>query len=98
MKVIDKYLLPIIAATLILAGALRLALMPAFRFSNAVWALLCIPIAAVALLVCDFVRYRTRASLWIFAVVLLAAAILSKHFCIALGVVLLGIWIYNVAQ
>src|SRR5262249_45763820 len=98
MKEIDKYLLPIMAAALILTGAFRFALLPAFHFSDAGWALLCIPIAAVALLVCDFVRYRTHVSLWLFVVPLLAAAVLSKHFCIALGVVLLGIWIYNVVQ
>src|SRR5579872_5371904 len=92
---IDKYILPIAATTLIVVAAFRFARMPVFATRDALWTVASIPLAAVALGVCDFLRYRTRASLWIFTIALLAIAIVSKPFSMGLGVVLRGIWIFT---
>lgn len=91
----EDYLLPAIALALILAGAGRFLWTWKFSPRDTIWILVDIPIAAASLALCDFLRFQTRLPLWLFAILLLAAAIVSAHFSIGLGIILAGLWIFN---
>ncbi len=90
------YLLPGIALVLFLVGAGRFFWTWKFAAKDIIWTLINLPVAAVSLALSDFLHFKTRLPLWLFGILLLAAAILSPHFSVALGVVIVLLWIYTV--
>ena len=92
---IGDYALPFAAVVLVVAGLVRFLLARRFGLSDAVWILVDVPLAALLLLVADYVHFHARINVLVFLMVFLLLAISSSAFSVGLGIVLLGIWIYN---
>ena len=82
-------------AGLVVAGLVRFLLARRFGLSDAVWILVDVPLAALLLLVADYVHFHTRINVLVFLMVFLLLAISSSAFSVGLGIVLMGTWIYN---
>src|SRR5437588_6428522 len=92
---IGDYALPFAAVVLVVAGAVRFLLARKFGLSDAVWILVDVPLAALLLLVADYVHFHTRINMLVLLMVFLLLAISSSAFSIGLGIVLMGVWIFN---
>ena len=53
------------------------------------------PVSFVLLLVCDYVHFRTRITVSLFLFLFFMLIVCSAHFSVAMGIVVLGIWVYN---
>jgi len=95
---IGDYALSFAAVVLVVAGLVRFLLARRFGLSDAVWTLVDVPLAALLLLVADYVHFHARINVLVFLTVFLLLAISSSAFSVGLGIALMGIWIYNASH